>query len=117
MPSFTIMVPNNDDGHDLGEYEADYLPRVGDPFSLMHPRLNPKKHHPFVGTVSMVTHEAYAPSIDEDGEKVPGYVNTTVWLIDEAPAPELFCDCTEAERAEHPVVDGKCDNCGYTRQV
>lgn len=113
MPSFTIKVPNDDDGHDLGDYESDYLPRVGDPFVLMHPRVNPRKDHPFVGTVSLVTHDAYAA----DGPRERGYVETTVWLTEEAPAPQLYCDCTEAEQVTCGVDErGDCENCGRARR-
>jgi len=49
MSSFTIKVPNNYEGEDLGVYEADYLPRLGDPFTLWHPRVCPKKGEPFCG--------------------------------------------------------------------
>jgi len=111
MPSYTIKVPNNDEGEDLGEFHADYLPRVGDRFTLWHPRVNPGKHHPFCGVVSGVDHEA---QFDSDG----GSVETVVWLVDEAPAPELFCDCTEEERAKWSVgEDGRCESCGHTRRT
>jgi hypothetical protein len=40
-------VPNGDDGEDLGLYEADYLPRVGDKFFLFDPRLTGGGDQPF----------------------------------------------------------------------
>jgi hypothetical protein len=49
MPRFIIKVPNDDEGEELGVYESDYLPRVGDPFALWHPRVCAKKDEPFLG--------------------------------------------------------------------
>lgn len=115
MPSFTIKVPNDDNGEDLGEYEADYLPRVGNPFVLYHRRVSPREHEPFCGIVSMVTHQA----IDKDYDRAPNNsVVTTVWLVEEHAAPVLYCDCSEEERARHGVEDdGLCENCGHVRRV
>jgi hypothetical protein len=118
MPSFTIMVPNNDDGHDLGEYESDYLPRVGDPFVLWHRALSPDKEHPFCGVVQSITHEVF----DKDhpyarGGNTPNVVVTTVWLVEEMSAPTLYCDCTSQEREQHGVEDGRCTNCGHVRRT
>jgi hypothetical protein len=113
MASFTIKVPNNDEGEDLGEYESDYLPRVGDPFVLWHPRVCPDRHHPFCGVVSGVTHEAHCAEPRAGGRSLVG---VTVWLTEEHAAPTLYCDCTEEERSRHVVVDGKCDNCGHARR-
>jgi hypothetical protein len=114
MPSFTIKVPNNDEGEDLGEYQADYLPRVGDPFLIWHPRVSPRKHDPFCGIVSGVVHEASFENAVR-GEK--RRVMTTVWLAEEHSAPELFCDCTEEERAKYEVIDGTCENCNHVRHL
>jgi len=114
MPSLPIKVRNHDGGEDLGTYESNYLPRVGDPFVLWHPRVCPKKDEPFCGIVSGVTHEAthgshpYAKGINRP-------VETFVWLAEEHGAPALFCDCTEEERARHGVEDGQCANCGHAR--
>lgn len=117
MPSFIIKVPNNDEGEDLGEYESEYLPRIGDPFVLWHPRVCGKKDQPFCAVVSGVTHEAF----DKDHPYSRGVrvnvVSTVVWLAEEHAAPQLFCDCTEEQRAKHGVVDGACDNCGHTRKT
>jgi len=115
MPSFTIKVPNNDEGEDLGEYESDYLPRVGDPFVLWHPRVCPDKHQPFCGVVSAVTHEANAVAPSGRVAAV-GTVDNIIWIVEEQAAPTLYCDCTEEQRAKHAVVDGKCENCGHTRK-
>lgn len=115
--SYLIKVPNNDEGKDLGEYQADYLPRVNDPFVLWHRMLSPDKEHPFCGIVQSVTHEAF----DKDhpyarGGNTPGVVTTTVWLAEEMAAPTLYCDCTSQEREQHVVKDGRCDNCGHVRE-
>lgn len=111
MPSFTIKVPNNDEGMDLGEYQADYLPRVGDRFSLMHPIVSPKKDYPFLGVVMAVDHEAVC---EEDGN----YVVTTVWLVEEYAAPTLYCDCSEEEQTQHGVDEGGgCGSCGRARRA
>jgi hypothetical protein len=107
MPSFTVKVPNDDEGEDLGEYESAYLPRVGDPFSLWHPRVCEHKDVPFLGVVHEVSHEAYCP---DPGEKV-GSVHTTVWLIEEHAPPARYCDCSPDERAKYAVKDGLCENC------
>jgi len=56
MPKFTVMVNDDDEGEDLGEYEADYLPRVGDGFALWHPRVCKDKDAPFLGVVEAVRH-------------------------------------------------------------
>lgn len=122
MPSFRIKVPNNDEGEDLGEYVADYLPRVGDRFALHHPLVCAENNVPFIGVVESVEHEAYAyhrgvkPSPEESEDLKDGFVNATVWLVEELTAPTLYCDCSEEERAKHPVVDGACDNCGHARR-
>jgi hypothetical protein len=117
MPSFTIKVPNFDDGEDLGEYEADYLPRVGDPFVLWHPRVCPKKDQAFCGVVSGVTHEAVAKGHPYYNAGIgAAFVETVVWLTEELAAPTLYCDCTEEERARWSVgLDGKCESCGQAR--
>lgn len=58
MPSFMLKVPNDDDGLDLGTYEADYLPRVGDLFFLYHPALCADED-PFEARVESVVWEAF----------------------------------------------------------
>lgn len=116
MPSFTIKVPNDDEGEDLGSYESDYLPRVGDPFVLWHPRVCTKRE-PFCGVVSGVTHL----TIDKDHpyghqHAKANVVETTVWLVEEHASPTLYCDCTEEDRARHGAPDGECANCGHQRR-
>jgi hypothetical protein len=122
MPSFTIKVPNDDEGECLGEYAADYLPRVGDPFTLWHPRVCSKKDQPFCGVVSGVTHEAfnkdhpYAPLV-ESGER-ENEVTTVVWLAEEHAPPTLYCVCSEEERVmSSRSQGGECANCGHTRRT
>ena len=113
MPSYTIKVPNNDEGEDLGEYESDYLPRVGDPFTLWHPRLDSAGGRvPFCGIVSAVQHEAhYDPTSAST-------VKTTVWLVEEHAPPKLYCDCFKEVRAQFGVdEDGDCENCGHARRA
>lgn len=112
MSRYTIKVPNGDEGEDLGVYEG-CLPCVGDPIVLLHPRVNPRQHEPFVGKVALVTHDAYY-----GGEKEEGHVDTTVWVEDEAPAPQLYCDCAEEDRSRHGVdEDGDCENCRHRRRT
>lgn len=112
MARYTIKVPNDDEGEDLGTFEADFLPRVGDQFVLLHPRVNPRKDEPFVGKVDAVTHEAYAT---RGGDR---HVTTTVWVVDEAAAPQLYCDCSEEERSRHGVdEDSNCESCGHRRRT
>jgi hypothetical protein len=113
LPSYRIKVPNHDDGEDLGLYEADYVPRVGETVPLLHPRVNPRKDEPFIGVVTHVDHEAYAA---ESGEK-KGHAETVVWLAEEAGAPQLFCDCPE----DGPIKWGRdergtCENCGHKKR-
>ena len=91
MASFRIKVPNDDEGEDLGEYQSDYLPRVGEPFFLWHPRLGfdgSDGDHPFCGIVSEVVHEAQyaANGVERSGHPV-SVVTTTVWLTEEHGAP------------------------------
>lgn len=117
MPSYTIKVHDDDaDGEDLGEYAADYLPRVGDPFVLWHPRVCADKKSPFCGVVTLVTHEAMheAHPFARGAVRV---VSTVVWLGEEYAAPTLYCDCTEEERQKWSVSveDGKCESCGHVR--
>lgn len=115
MPSYTIKVPNNDDGEDLGEYESDYLPRVGDQFTLWHPRVCQGKDHPFCAVVSAVTHEAVHKSHPFSRGEVR-LVDVIVWLAEEGGAPSLYCVCTETERAQHGVdINGVCVNCDHPR--
>lgn len=115
MPSFTIKVPNDDEDEDLGEYVADYLPRVGDPFVLWHPRVC-RKGEPFSGIVSGVTHEAfdvshpYSNAVGKGGQD-PNVVWTTVWLAEEHAAPTLYCVCSEEERADCGDDGDRCGNC------
>jgi hypothetical protein len=116
MPSFLLKVPNNDEGEDLGEYQSDYLPRVGDSFAVWHRRLSPKKDEPFLGVVESVHHEVF----DKDhpyarGGNMVNEVVTTVWLTEEAAAPLFYCDCSPQERELHGVKDGDCENCGHVR--
>jgi|APFre7841882654_1041346.scaffolds.fasta_scaffold240179_1 hypothetical protein len=122
MPSFTIKVPNDDEGEDLGEYESDYLPRVGDPFTLWHPRVSGKPFELFCGIVQQVVHEAYCGERktpdgrdDPNGPRGVGRVVTIVWLVEEYASPQRFCDCTPREREMHDVVEGVCENCGGKR--
>jgi hypothetical protein len=119
MPSYTIKVPNDDEGEDLGEYEADYLPRVGDPFVLWHPRVCAERDKPFCGVVSAVTHEVIHSSHPYALEHPRGRrsVVTTVWLAEEHAPPTLYCVCTEEERSKWKVeADGRCENCGHMRK-
>jgi hypothetical protein len=118
MPSYTIKVPNNADGEHLGEYESDYLPRVGDSFVLWHSRLSPDKDKPFCGIVSEVTHEAVAKDHPYYNTGIgSAFVETVVWLAGEHAAPTLYCDCPEEERARYQVVDGECGGCGQARRA
>jgi len=117
MPSFTIKVPNNDEGEDLGTYDSDYLPRVGDSFVLWHPRVCRDEHHPFCGVVEAVTHEAHHSGHTDSGA-VNGDVEVTVWLAEEHAAPTLYCDCFKEMQAVFGVdEDGDCENCGHTRKT
>jgi len=50
-------VPNHDDGEDLGVFQADCLPRVGEQFAVYHPRICDGSD-PFVGTVGEVCWQA-----------------------------------------------------------
>ena len=113
MPSFKIKVSNHDEGENLGVYESDYLPRVGDPFVLWHPRVCPRKDEPFCAIVSGVTHETSVRK-DQSGQR-HNVVETVVWLMEEYAAPVLFCDCTEEERVKYEVIDGTCENCNHPR--
>jgi hypothetical protein len=115
MSSFLIKVPNNDEGEDLGEYQSDYLPRVGDSFAVWHRRLSPKKDTPFLGVVSAVAHEVFDKDHPYGDLASKNRVVTTVWLIEEAAAPTIYCDCTEQERTLHGATDGECENCGHVR--
>lgn len=119
MPSFIIKVPNDDEGEDLGEYESDYLPRVGEAFTVWHPRLGSlDPHQPFLGVVHAVDHEAHCGDRktadgreDPNAPRGPGYVTTTVWLVEDAASPPRFCDCSPRERELHGVADGVCECC------
>jgi len=117
MPRFNIKVSNHDEGENLGVYESDYLPRVGDPFALWHPRVCPRKDEPFCAIVSGVTHETVSKE-HPYGKTNPvnaNVVETVVWLMEEYAAPVLFCDCTEEERVKYEVIDGTCENCNHPR--
>ena len=115
MSSFTIKVPNDDEGEDLGEYESDYLPRVGDPFVLWHPRVCRKKDEPFCGIVYLVMHETVDKKHPYKGSNV---VETSVWLMEEHAAPVLYCDCSEEDRVKWGAdADGRCESCGHTRKT
>lgn len=118
MPSFTIKVLNDDEGEDLGAYVSDYLPRVGDPFVLWHPRVCRKKDEPFSGVVSEVTHEAFDVSHPyATGGNLVNVVTTVVWLAEEYAAPAIYCACSEEDRAKSGVEEGLCESCGYTRKT
>lgn len=117
MPRFFLKVPDNDEGEYLGEYESDYLPRVGEDFAVWHPRLCADPHQPFLGIVREVTHEArYSEGADN-------FAVTTVWLDECFQAPTLYCACAPEElrkfasragqTGEFAVdEDGTCKNCG-----
>jgi hypothetical protein len=113
MPtSFRIMVYNDDEGEDLGQFEADYLPRVGDDFALWHPRVCKDRDVPFLGVVNQVRHEAHVGerAWGNDSYGV-GSVSTTVWLVEEFSTPTRYCDCSPAEREKWSTVDGLCESC------
>lgn len=118
-----VKVSNDDEGEDLGLYESDYLPRVGEDFALWHPRVCKDPDIPFLGVVESVTHEAYCgepPGPEDKGKPVyagrfVGSVHATVWLIEQHAPPTLYCVCTEEDRKETPVVDGYCDECRGVR--
>ena len=116
MPSFTVKVPNGDEGEDLGAYEADYLPRVGDSFALFHPRLTGDGEHPFVGVVTAVWWEAFSKDHKYASNENKNVADATVWLAEESGAVTLYCDCTPEGREKWKVeADGRCENCGHIR--
>jgi hypothetical protein len=115
MPSFRIMVPNGDEGEDLGEYESDYLPRVGDWLTLSHPRVSGRRGDPFCAVVESVRHEARCGEPGEHGLRKVGTVTTTVWLVEEQAAPTLYCDCAPEVRERHGATGGVCNSCGSER--
>jgi hypothetical protein len=114
MPSYTIKVPNSDEGEDLGEYESDYLPSVGHEIILWHPRVCPDDRTPFLGVVEAVTHEAH------DAEpSLPGRsrVDVTVWVVEQHAPVKIYCDCSKEKCAAFGVdANGDCENCGHTRR-
>jgi hypothetical protein len=115
--SFHVMVPNDDEGQDLGEYKADYLPREGDLFFLWHPKVCGRSGTPFEGKVVQVAHEAFHESHKvAGGGNVPNQVVTTVWLTEENAPPVIYCDCSP-EKLEKWKADenGRCKNCGHLR--
>jgi len=127
MPKFTVKVNNDDEGEDLGEYEADYLPRVGDDFALWHPRVCEDEDATFLGVVDQVRHEATAGDKQPNGTYDVGVVHTTVWLVEEHAPPVLYCDCTPEERerlakraelgdGQDVDEDGVCGDCRGKRR-
>lgn len=117
MPSFLIKVPNDDDGESLGEYEADYLPRAGDEFTIYHPALTGDASTPFYGMVRKVAHEARCGArVKGEHDREMGAVDTTVWLVERSVERRLFCDCSPEEQLEHGEDDdGCCNFCGDER--
>lgn len=115
MPSFTVKVPNGDEGEDLGTFESDYLPRVGDDFLLYHPRVTGGSQYPLEAQVSSVVFEAYSKDHPFAPEK-KDTVDATVWLSEVGGAVKLYCDCTPEQR-EKWIVDaqGVCESCGHER--
>jgi hypothetical protein len=124
MPSFVVKVPNGDDGEDLGVFEADYLPRVGDKFLLFHPKLTGSSSHPFEGEVSAICWEAFskdhkygaALAALHDANADRSVAQATVWLAEYCGVPTIYCDCKPTAR-EHFGIDssGDCVNCGHRR--
>jgi hypothetical protein len=112
MPTFTVKVPNDDEGEDLGEYESDYLPRVGDAFALWHPRVCKDEYTPFLGIVQSVSFDAYCGDRGSAGARKVGSVNATVWLVEDGAPPQRYCDCSPEMR--RPLEDGTCDDCRGT---
>lgn len=119
--TFTIKVPNGDEGIELGEYEAAHLPRVGDPLHLWHPMLCPNEGAPFEGVVSEVRWEAFHKS-HPFAPHERNSIACVVWLAEYAGAPTLYCTCTTEElaRLDADAADidkeGACRNCGYVRR-
>jgi hypothetical protein len=116
---FDVKVPNDDDGHSLGTFEADSLPRVGDRFGLLgHPEVCRAKGDYYLGIVEAVTWEAYC--VERRGnEKEPHELEPTVWLREEYQASVIYCTCTvlELENIQPELRtndDGDCGNCGKT---
>lgn len=115
MGRFVIMVPDEQGGCPLGEYEADFLPRVGDGIQLWHPEVMEHEDTPFDGIVTSVEWQAMHPTSMSEcvpRPKVAG-ASATVWLAQRAGPVCLFCTCTAEERGEHGAHYGQCDNCGH----
>jgi hypothetical protein len=116
MPSFTVKVPNGDEGEDLGAFESDYLPRVGDSFMLFHPRLTGESNHPFEGVVTAVWWEAYGKDHKYASDDSKSVATATVWLAEEGGAVTIYCDCSPQQRERFGIGDDNdCENCGHTR--
>jgi hypothetical protein len=116
MPSFVVMVPNGGDGEHLGEYEADYLPRVGDKFLLFHPMLTGSSDEPFEGEVAAVYWQAFFKDHKYATDTAKNVAEATVWLAEYGGAPKLWCDCTPEERQRWKLDErGLCENCGHER--
>lgn len=113
---FTIKVPNHDDGEDLGTFEAECLPRVGETFVLFHPRVC-RGDDPFVGKIDFVCWEAMHGSHKLANNRGENLAAATVWLVEDSAAPAFYCTCTSEERERHGVdKDSDCVNCGCTRR-
>jgi len=109
MHTFTVKVPNDDEGEDLGEYESDFLPRVGDAFALWHPRVCKDEYTPFLGIVQSVSFDAYCGERGAAGDRKVGSVSVTVWLVEDGAPPQRYCDCRPEE--QRPLEGGTCDDC------
>lgn len=126
MPTFTVKVPDDDEGEDLGEYESDYLPRKGDSFALWHPRLTGNRRIPFVGVVRQVEFEAHCGEYEEGAyDREAGTAHAVVWVDEAYAAPKRYCDCSPADRAVMAAKraadppgegdgedDDECEHCG-----
>jgi hypothetical protein len=125
MVRFEIRIPDGDDGTSLGVCTAEAIPRVGDAFVLYHPRVCPDPTTPFEGKVDAVVWEARKLTIATASAREIVADLPMVWIAENAGMVKLYCECTDAERAEKQTrhlcdpdfadSNGVCFNCGDER--
>jgi hypothetical protein len=129
--SFELLLPNDDEGHSLGSFEAEALPRKGDLVYVLGKEVTGKEDnggYPLECVVEDVLWEVF---VDEDHERNQ-VLGPRVFLSVKGAAPTIYCTCTDEERerlrnayleqeaAGSPSKacedrDGDCFNCGHAR--
>lgn len=120
--TFEMLLPNDDEGHSLGTYEADCLPRKGDLIYVLGKEVTGKSDDcgtPLECVIEDVVWEAFV----SDDHKDNRFLGPRVYLSARGLPPTVYCTCTDEEREGIRSrskegcedLDGLCFDCGRVR--